>query len=289
MIDKSTNNQTEEWDIIVKPKAAYFKLNLKEVWDYKDLILLFVKRDFVSIYKQTILGPLWYIIQPILTTITFTVIFGRIAGLDTQGVPGIVFYLSGLVLWNFFSQSFIKTSNVFVSNASVFGKVYFPRLVTPISIILSSYISQAIQIVLFLLFYFFYKFTGSDFQFQWIHFFGLIYIIVVLSLISIGCGLIVSALTTKYRDFTFLTGFIVQLAMYCSTVIFNVNKVSDSLKLILMLNPVSSLINYFRFIFFGLGQPDLMYMAYSGIFGISVTLFGILIFNRVERNFMDTV
>jgi lipopolysaccharide transport system permease protein len=283
------NHIEPSWDIIIKPKASYLRLNFKEVWAYRDLIMLFVKRDFVSIYKQTILGPLWYIIQPVLTTITFTIIFDRIAGLAPQGIPSAVFYLSGLVIWNFFSQGFIKTSNVFVTNASVFGKVYFPRLITPISVIISNYISQAIQLTLFLGFYFFYKFSGAAYEFQWLHFFGLLYIIVVLSLITIGLGLIISAVTTKYRDFTFLTGFMVQLAMYCSTVIFNIEAVSDKWKIVLMLNPVSSLINYFRYIFFGFGHVDVFYLSYSGIFGIAAVFFGIIIFNKVERNFMDTV
>lgn len=283
--------QEEHWDLVVKPKSNLFNLNLKEVWAYKDLIFLFVKRDFVSVYKQTILGPLWYIIQPILLTITYTVFFGIAGNLSSAGVPKFLYYLSGQVIWNFFSLSFIKTSNTFTANASIFGKVYFPRLVTPISIILSNYIAQAIQFIIFLFFYISFILKGTTFDFHALHLIGLLYILIVSSLLAFGFGIIISALTTKYRDFTFIVSIGIQMAMYASTVIWDTfdSKLDPMIRKVIMLNPMSSLINYFRYVFFGTGYVEVNYLVYSGIAGICVTFFGILIFNKVEKSFMDTV
>lgn len=281
----------EHWDLVVKPKSSLFHLNLKEVWAYRDLIMLFVRRDFVSIYKQTVLGPLWYIIQPLLLTLTYTVFFGYAGKLSHGNVPQFLYYLSGQVIWNFFAMSFTKTSSTFTSNASIFGKVYFPRLVTPISIIISNYIAQAIQFIIFIIFYVVFIIRGSTFEMQWIHILGLAYIILVSSLLAFGFGIIVSSLTTKYRDFTFLVTIGIQMLMYASTVIWDTFDVSmnSTLHKLIMLNPMSSLINYFRFIFFGNGYVEWSYLIYSGVVGVVVTFLGILVFNKVEKSFMDTV
>src|SRR3989344_1823332 len=197
-------SKNEEWDLVVEPKKGLLNFNFKEIWAYRDLILLFVRRDFVSIYKQTILGPLWYVIQPLLLTLTYTVFFGMAGSLSTGGIPKFLYYLSGQVIWNFFAMSFTKTSTTFTANASIFGKVYFPRLVTPIAIIISNYIAQAIQFVILIGFYIAYIIKGSSFDFQFAHLIGLVYIIVISSLLAFGFGVIISSLTTKYRDFTFV-------------------------------------------------------------------------------------
>ena len=284
-----SNINEETWDLIVKPKNSWFDLNLKEVWKYRDLIFLFVKRDFISVYKQTILGPLWYIIQPLLSTLTL-VFIGIAGNLSHAGIPQFLFSLSGQVIWNFFAMSFTKTSNTFISNATIFGKVYFPRLVMPISIILSNYIAQAIQLIIFICFYLFYKFYGHDFHLNTLHLVGFFYIIFISSLLSFGFGVFISSLTTKYRDFTFLINFGIQLAMYGSTVMWDTtSNVPEWAKKLIMLNPMSSLINYFRFIFFNTGYVDVFYLVYSGIVGIFICFIGMIIFNRVEKSFMDTV
>jgi lipopolysaccharide transport system permease protein len=283
--------KNEKWDLIVEPKSGLFKLNLKEVWKYKDLILLFVRRDFVSVYKQTVLGPLWYIIQPLLLTLTYTFFFGMAGNLSTGGLPKFLWYLSGQVIWNFFSMSFSKTATTFTSNAGVFGKVYFPRLVTPISIIISNYIAQAIQFIIFLVSFIIFAVKGFNFNVQWLHMIGLIYILVVSSLLAFGLGIIISAITTKYRDFTFLITIGIQMVMYGSTVIFDTNdaKMNPAMRQVILLNPMSSLINYFRHIFFGVGYVEYNYLVYSGILSLFVTFFGIIIFSKVEKSFMDTV
>ena len=284
-------SKNEEWDLVVEPKKGLLNFNFKEIWAYRDLILLFVRRDFVSIYKQTILGPLWYVIQPLLLTLTYTVFFGMAGSLSTGGVPKFLYYLSGQVIWNFFAMSFTKTSTTFTANASIFGKVYFPRLVTPISIIISNYIAQAIQFVILIGFYIAYIIKGSSFDFQFAHLIGLLYIIVISSLLAFGFGVIISSLTTKYRDFTFVVSIGIQMIMYASTVIWDTfdSKLDPFVRKLIMLNPMSSLINYFRYIFFGTGYVEVKYLIYSGVVAICVTLFGMMIFNRVEKSFMDTV
>jgi lipopolysaccharide transport system permease protein len=283
------NSENESWDLIVKPKNSWFDFNLKEVWKYRDLIFLFVKRDFVSVYKQTILGPLWYIIQPLLNTLTL-VFIGIAGNLSHGSIPQFLFSLSGQVIWNFFAMSLTKTSNTFISNANIFGKVYFPRLVMPISVIISNYIAQAIQIGIFICFYFIYILNGHNFQFNVIQLIGFLYIILISSLLSFGFGIFISSITTKYRDFTFLINTCIQLAMYGSTVMWDTtSNVPDWAKQLIMLNPMSPLINYFRYIFFNLGSFDITYLAYSGIVGIIICFLGIIFFNQVEKSFMDTV
>jgi lipopolysaccharide transport system permease protein len=280
--------QEKKWSEIIKPKKGLFQLNFRELWDYRDLIYLFVRRDFVSKYKQTILGPLWFIIQPLLTTLMFVVVFGNIAGISTDGLPKILFYFSGLVGWNYFSISLTATSNVFVTNANIFGKVYFPRLSLPISIVISSLIQFFIQFIFLLLFIFYFSFNGFEFDFNY-HLFLLPLLIIVLAGLSLGFGIIISSLTTKYRDLTYLVTFGVQLFMYATPVIYPLSSLSGTYKYLIELNPLTSIIEAFRFIMLGVGDLDYFNLLYSALFMIITLFFGVIIFNKVEQSFMDTV
>jgi lipopolysaccharide transport system permease protein len=278
-----------EWTEVITPKKGIFDINLKELWRYRDLIMLFVRRDFVSTYKQTILGPIWFFIQPLLTTIIFIIIFTRIAQLSTDGLPPILFFLSGVTLWNYFSDCFSKTSNIFIANAGIFGKVYFPRLTSPISIVISNLIKFGIQISLFFAIYFYYIFTnkiefniGSSIIFLPI-------IVLLMALLGLGLGIIFSSLTTKYRDLTFLLQFGIQLLMYASPVIYPLSSANGKLKTVLQLNPLTPLIESFRTIMFGQGVLDMQGLLYCVIFTFISLLCGIIIFNQVEKSFMDTV
>lgn len=278
----------DEWTMIVKPKNNWFDFHFKDLWNYRDLIFLFVKRDFVAVYKQTILGPLWYIIQPLLTTITFTIIFGNIAKLSTDGMPHVLFYLSGITLWNYFAECLNKTSNTFISNAHIFGKVYFPRLTVPVSIIISNLITFLIQFLLFLGVLLYYTSFRND-----IHpnlFIVLLPLLVlVMAGIGLGLGIIISSLTTKYRDLRFLIVFGVQLLMFATPVIYPLSSLNEKQKFVILLNPLSSIIETFRYAFTGVGEFSWFYLGYSFFFMLMVILVGVLLFNKVERSFMDTV
>ena len=278
----------DEWTLIIKPKTSWFNFNLKELWHYKDLLMLFVKRDFISVYKQTILGPLWYLIQPILTAITYSIMFGRIANISTAGLPKIVFYLSGITIWNYFSECLNKTSNTFISNSNIFGKVYFPRLIVPLSIIISNMITFIIQLLLFISILLYYYSKGSP-----IHpskFIVLLPILVIIMAgIGLGVGIIISSLTTKYRDLRFLITFGVQLLMFASPIIYPLSA-AGKLKFYILLNPLSSVIETFRYMFTGgIGEYHWHYLIYSFIFMIIVLTTGVILFNKVEKSFMDTV
>ena len=278
----------ENWTEIINPRKRLFQLNFIELWRYRDLISLFVRRDFVSKYKQTILGPIWFIIQPMLTTLMFVVVFGNIAGISTDGLPKILFYYSGLVCWNYFSTCLISTSNVFVANANIFGKVYFPRLSLPISIIISSFIQFMIQFIFFLIFILYFSFNGFTFQLTPEH--ALIPILLLLLAgLSLGFGIIISSLTTKYRDLTFLVSFGVQLFMYATPVIYPISSLSGTYRFAMELNPLSSIIEAFRYIMLGVGNLDYSNLLYSTVFMIFTLVTGVLIFNKVEQSFMDTV
>lgn len=288
---------SEDWDLVIKPKGRIFNLNFREIWRYRDLILLFVKRDFVSNYKQTILGPVWFFVQPIITAISLTIVFGNIANLDTQGINKPLFYFSGVLIWGFFTSSLLKTSGTLVSNASIFGKVYFPRLTSPLSMIISNFIAFTLQFLIFLILYIIYSVKTGVPHFQFAHLPGILFIILVNSGLGLGIGLLFSAISTKYRDFNFVLGYVIQLGMYCSTLLFSSknikvfnNETGDAIfRTLLMLNPVSSLINYFRYIFFGIGELNVFYLGYSAVFAMVVMYTGIVVFNKVERNFIDTV
>ena len=276
-------------DSIITPKKSLFSLNLKDVFESKDLLFLFVKRDFVAVYKQTILGPLWFFIEPALTTIVFTVIFGTIAGISTGNIPPILFYLAGLTCWNYFADSFKKTSNTFIENQHIFGKVYFPRLITPLSIVISSLIKFGIQFLLFLSFYFyFYLFTDSGLEPN-MTLLLFPYLIILIGLLGLGFGLIISSITTKYRDMRFLIQFGIQLWMYATPIIYPLDVIEGNLRTVVLINPVTSIVEAFKYGFFGEGEFNILYLAYSSLFALIILLFGVVIFNKTEQNFMDTI
>ena len=279
----------EEWTLVIEPKRHLLDIDLKEIWNYRDLIFLFIRRDFVSKYKQTILGPLWFIIQPLLTTVMFTIVFGKIAGISTNGLPHILFYLSGVVCWTYFATSLTATSQTFVQNTGIFGKVYFPRLTVPISVVVSNLILFAVQFLLFIGFLVFYLVSGTqiDFHLELLWLFPLL--IVLLSGLSLGFGIIISSLTTKYRDLANLVQFGVQLWMYATPIIYPLSEISGNMKLVVLANPVSSIIETFKYIFLGAAEFNWMYLLYSAVFCVVVLVIGILLFNKVEKNFMDTV
>lgn len=278
----------EHWDMILEPQRGLFNLYLGELWRYRDLVLLFVRRDFVSVYKQTILGPLWYLIQPLLTTLTFTIIFGQIARLSTDGLPQFIFYLSGTVIWTYFANCLNKTSNTFVQNAGLFGKVYFPRIAVPISILFSNLINFTIQLGMFIAFVLFYMWTGDSVRpNSWLFFVpGLI---LMMAGLGLGFGLIISSLTTKYRDLQFLVTFGVQLLMYATPVIYPISSIPKRFQLLILANPMAPIVEAFRYAFLGTGTVSLGNLLYSFVFMLVVVFLGIVIFNRVEQTFMDTV
>jgi len=283
------NNKDEEWTLVVKPQTNGFQLHLKELWHYRDLIMLFVKRDFVSLYKQTILGPLWYIIQPILTAIMYSIVFGKIANIDTPGIPKFLFYLSSITIWNYFSESLNKTSNTFISNAQIFGKVYFPRLTVPISIVLSSLIAFVIQLALFLVVLFYYYFFTDVKLTPNCYIFLLPLLVLIMAGIGLGVGIIISSLTTKYRDLRFLITFGIQLLMFATPVIYPLSSVLGKKRMVILANPLSSVIETFRYAFTGVGEFHFGYLVYSFVFMVVVLFVGVLLFNKVEKSFMDTV
>lgn len=273
---------------VIKPKRSLWDINLREIWQYRDLMMLLVKRDFISVYKQTILGPVWFFIQPLLTSFTFTVIFSMLAHLPTGGIPPALFYLTGVTFWNYFSSCLTATSNTFVSNASVFGKVYFPRLIVPFSVVISNLMKLAIQFVLLLAMWFYYlTFTDKIHPQSTIIFMPVI--LLMFALMGLGFGLIFSAMTTKYRDLTFLIAFGVQLLMYGSGVIYPVSGVSPEHQWILFLNPLIPLMEAIKYSFLGEGIMNWYYIGYSAIFTLVVLISGVLIFNKVEKGFIDTV
>jgi len=277
-----------KWDLIITPRKRWYDLQLKEVWHYRDLIGMFVKRDFVSRYKQTILGPLWFIIQPLLTSLVFTVIFGNIARLPTDGLPQMLFYMSGNILWSYFSSCLTSTSTTFTANAHLFGKVYFPRLVMPISIVISDLITFAIQFAFFLAYLAFFALRGSAVGLtSWA--FALPILLVLMAGLGLGFGIIISSMTTKYRDLQYLVSFGVGLWMYGTPVIYPVSSIPEKWRWVANVNPVTPIIETFRAGFLGAGDASWPRLAYSAVFMIVVIFIGVVIFNRVEKTFIDTV
>lgn len=278
----------EDWDLIITPRKKWWDLQLRDVWHYRDLIGLFVRRDFVSRYKQTILGPLWFIIQPLLTSVVFTVIFGNIAKLPTDGLPQMLFYMSGNILWSYFSTCLTSTSTTFTSNAHLFGKVYFPRLVMPVSIVISNLITFAIQLAFFLAYFAFFFLRGSSIQIT-IWALALPLLLVLMAGLGLGFGIIISSMTTKYRDLQYLVSFGVGLWMYATPVIYPVSSIPEKWRWVADFNPVTPIIETFRKGFLGAGDASWLRLAYSAGFMLVVMLIGILVFNRVEKTFIDTV
>jgi lipopolysaccharide transport system permease protein len=285
---KSVDFEKAQWDLEIKPKNNWFDLNLKDLWRYRDLLVLLIKRDFVSVYKQTLLGPWWMLIQPIFTTIAFTFVFGNLAGISTDGLPKPLFYLAGLTAWNYFAACFTNTSSIFTGNAAIFSKVYFPRLIIPLSVVASNIIKLAVQMLLFLGLLFWYGLGNCGFHVQWsLLLFPLL--VVLLAMMGLGFGLLITALTTKYRDFTFMIGFGVQLLMYATPIIYPLSSVHGKYREMLELNPISGIIETFRHSFLGKGEFSVYSLCFSALFSIAVLFAGVLLFTRAEKNFVDTV
>ncbi|MGL2966853.1 ABC transporter permease [Flavobacterium sp. XGLA_31] len=284
-------NQSQDWDLVIKGHTSLFDVKFKDVWNYRDLLLLFVKRDFVSFYKQTILGPLWFFIQPIFTTLVFTFVFGNLAGISTDGLPHQLFYLSGITAWNYFSDCLTKTSTVFKDNANIFGKVYFPRLIMPLSIVVSNLVRFGVQLLLLILmmtYYWFFPVANADFHVT-SGLFLFPVLILLMALLGLGMGLIITAVTTKYKDLTFLVTFGVQLLMYATTVIYPLSAAPVAYKKYIELNPMTGIIEAFRYAFLGKGEFTAWSLGYSTLVTFVILFFGIIIFNKTEKNFVDTI
>lgn len=290
-ITQNIHNDTashQQWDMIIEPHGNIFNLKLKEVWQYRDLLWLLIRRDFVSFYKQTILGPLWFFIQPLFTTIIFTFIFGNLAGISTDGIPKPLFYMAGITAWNYFAECLTKTSTVFKDNANVFGKVYFPRLIMPLSIVVSTLIKFAVQLLMFLILMGYYSLKDSSFHItSYILLFP--FLVLLMALLGLGLGMIISALTTKYRDLVFIVTFGIQLLMYATTVVYPLTAAPEKYRTLIALNPMTPIIETFRLGFLGEGSFSWMYLGISTAIILFITFIGIIIFNKVERNFIDTI
>src|SRR6266542_695293 len=283
------SNNNENWTEIIKPKTHLFDLRLKDVWRYRDLLFLFVKRDFTAQYKQTILGPLWHLIQPIFTTVMFMLVFNQIAGISTDKLPAPLFYMSSIAIWNYFSACLSNNSSTFIANAGIFGKVYFPRLVTPLSSVLSNMVKFGIQFMLLMAFVLYYASRGAFYINVSVHLLLIPVIIVIMAALGLGLGIIISSLTTKYRDLNILINFGVGLLMYVTPVAYPLSYLEQSkYKALIQWNPLSSLVEGFRYALFRQGTFDTFFFFYSILFTCIVLLLGILLFNKVERTFMDT-
>ena len=289
------SKDNEQWTTVIKPRNRLFEVNLKEIWDYRDLLSIFVKRTITVQYKQTVLGPLWWFIQPVLTVVMYMVVFGGIAGIPTDGVPQPLFYLGGIAMWQYFSDCLMKTSSTFVSNAGIFGKVYFPRLIMPLSNVISNLVRFGIQICLFVIVYNYYFAVGQAPSPNWyLLLFPLL--VVIMAGFALGFGIIVSSMTTKYRDLQILFSFFMSLWMYATPIVYPLSQVAGKkvmghdLELLMCLNPVTPIIETFKYGALGAGQfIGWGWLAYSFVFMLAVLAIGILIFNKVQKSFMDTV
>ena len=284
---KNDTVDDQQWDDVIESKTSLFDLRLKELWNYRDLLVLFVRRDFVTVYKQTILGPLWFFIQPILTTITFTVIFGNIAQISTDGAPKVVFYMAGITLWNYFSSCLTSVSGVFNANAGIFGKVYFPRLIMPLTTVISNLMKFGVQFLLFICFVLYFYAQGQVFPNALMLLTPVI--IVLMAVIAMGLGLILSAMTTKYRDLNQLIAFGVQLFMYATPVIYPSSSVPADYAWVVALNPLVGLFDYMRYAYLGIGTFSMASLLYPALFSVVALVVGVLVFNKTQKTFMDTV
>jgi lipopolysaccharide transport system permease protein len=291
-IDTVDQNKTEgtssHWTEIIRPESKLLQLRFKELWKYKDLVMMFVRRDFVANYKQTVLGPIWIFLQPLLTTLTYMLIFGRIAGFSTNGVPMLAFYLSGVTIWNYFSETLNKTATVFKDNAQMFGKVYFPRLTMPVSIVISNLIRFLIQFGLFIIIWAYYLIKGSPITPN-LYIILVPVIVLMMGMLALGFGMIISALTTKYRDLIYLLTFGIQLLMFATPVIYSLETVPPRFRWLILANPMSSIVETFRYAFLGTGMFNWNYLIYSFITSLVIIFIGTIVFNKVERSFTDTV
>lgn len=286
----TASTDDDKWDLIIRPKDSWLDLHLDDLWRYRDLLWMFVRRDFVAVYKQTILGPLWFFIQPLFTTLVFTIVFSGMAQISTDGLPPMLFYLAGTTAWNYFSACLTKTSTTFTANAGIFGKVYFPRLITPLSVVVSNLVQFGIQFLLFVGFLFYYYFTGAAIHPDWL---GILWLtpvlLVIMGLLGLGCGIIISSLTTKYRDLQFLVSFGVQLLMYGTPVIYGLASIPEKYRPWVQANPMTPIIECFRSVYLGSGHWSVATLLYAIAFTVVTLFLGLLIFHRVEKTFMDTV
>jgi lipopolysaccharide transport system permease protein len=278
----------EHWDLKIKPYSKWYNLRLGDILRYRDLLFLFVRRDFVSLYKQTILGPLWFFVQPIITSITFTVIFGNLAHISTDGLPQILFYMSGITLWNYFSDTLTKTSDTFAANSGIFGKVYFPRMIVPLSVVVSNLIKLGVQFLLFFSVWIYYL-VSSDSVHPNLYIILVPFLIILMGFMGLSFGILISSMTTKYRDLKFLVTFGVQLMMYASPIVYPLSIVPEKYKWIILANPVTSIIETFKYAFLGVGEFNWMHLAYSFLFTVVLLFVSLIIFHKVEKSFMDTV
>jgi lipopolysaccharide transport system permease protein len=280
----------EDWTEVIRPHSKLLDIPLKEIWRYRDLLVLLVKRDFISVYKQTILGPLWFFIQPILTTIMFVVVFGRIAGISTDGVPQMLFYLAGITIWNYFADCLNKTATVFKDNANVFGKVYFPRLIMPLSIVASNLVKFGIQFFLFLCFWVYFLWQQNNNVHPNLYLLLSPVLLFMMAGLALGFGMLISAMTNKYKDLIFLLTFAVQLAMYATPVIYPLSSITNpNYQSLLQANPMTAIVETFRYGFLGSGTFSWIWLAYSFAFTLFMLALGTIVFNKVEKSFMDTV
>jgi lipopolysaccharide transport system permease protein len=275
------------WDSVIESKHSLLDVNLKEIWNYRDLLVLFIKRDFITVYKQTILGPLWFFIQPLLTTITFTIIFGNIAQISTDGAPKVVFYMAGITLWNYFSSCLSSVSSVFNANAGIFGKVYFPRLIMPLTIVVSNLLKFGVQFLLFIAFVLYFVF--QDLIAPNVSILLTPIIILLMAVIAMGIGLILSSMTTKYKDLSQLITFGVSLLMYATPVIYPSSSVPESYAWVVNLNPLVALFDYMRYAYLGIGSFSVSSLLYPSIFAVVILALGVLVFNKTQKTFMDTI
>lgn len=285
------NNTPNDWLFEITPKNKFFSLNLKEVWQYRDLLLLFVKRDVITVHKQTVLGPLWYLIQPLFTSVTFTIIFNNVAGIDTGTVPPFLFNLAGITVWNYFTACLTGTSDTFKANAAIFGKVYFPRIITPLSVVISNLVKLGIQFLIFIGFYIFYYFQGANLGLNGLILFFPI-LIIIMGLLGLGLGMLISAMVTKYRDFSHLIGFGIQLLMYLSAVMYPMSLIKDKLPgygWLVEYNPLAYIIETARYMLLDVGEVSVLGLSYTLAVTIVVFFIGLLVFNKTEKSFIDTV
>ncbi|OXG08776.1 lipopolysaccharide transport system permease protein [Flavobacterium araucananum] len=285
------NNSPNDWLFEITPKNKFFSLNLKEVWQYRDLLFLFVKRDVITVYKQTVLGPLWYLIQPLFTSVTFTIIFNNVAGIDTGTVPPFLFNLAGITVWNYFTACLTGTSDTFKANAAIFGKVYFPRIITPLSVVISNLVKFGIQFFIFIGFYIFYYFQGANLGLNSLILFFPV-LIVIMGILGLGLGMLISAMVTKYRDFSHLIGFGIQLLMYLSAVMYPMELIKDKLPSygwLVEYNPLAYIIETARYMLLNVGEVSVLGLSYTLVVTVAVFFVGLLVFNKTEKSFIDTV
>lgn len=286
-----SKNEQEDWLFVIKPRNKFLSLNFREVWQYRDLLFLFVKRDIITVYKQTVLGPLWYLIQPLFTSLTFTIIFNNVAGISTGSVPPFLFNLAGITIWNYFTACLNGTSDTFKVNANVFGKVYFPRIITPLSIVISNLIKLGIQFLIFIAFYIFYYLKGVNLILNGFAVF-FPFLIITMGILGLGLGMLISSMITKYRDFSYLVSFGIQLLMYLSAVMYPMELVKNKLPKygwIVEYNPLAYIIETSRYILLNVGEVSALGLVYTVSVAIIIFFIGLLTFNRTEKSFIDTV